>query len=77
MAREMTKTELQQRGLAILVRELGYPDTVRFILDCQRRGGDYTKERRRYLSGVSLQELLDESAQIVARAKAKARRKSA
>jgi hypothetical protein len=78
MARKkLTRTELQKRGMDILVRELGYPSAVEFILDCNRKRGDYTKERRKLFAGVTVEQVLAESAKITAKERSKLRRKSA
>jgi len=36
----MTPIELQQRGMEILIRELGYADAMRFMLQFTRGRGD-------------------------------------
>jgi hypothetical protein len=77
MTRKLTEPELQERGMALLLRGLGYPNAVRFILASSRTGRDYTKERRELLKNVTLDELLAASDRIVARERSKARRKSA
>jgi hypothetical protein len=71
----MTPIELQERGMAILVRELGYADAVRFILQFSRGRGDYTRRRRRLLANVGLDELLWASANRVKEASRQSRRK--
>lgn len=37
--------ELRKRGLEVLVRELGFVDAMRFMLQFESGRGDYTKER--------------------------------
>jgi hypothetical protein len=66
-----------EQGTRALVRALGYPDAIRFLLAVHGGKGDYTKERRALLKGVSLEELLAASDRIVAREKGRKRRKSA
>lgn len=78
MSRYMTPVELQRRGMGVLVRELGYDEAIRFMLQFSKGRGDYTKERRKLLKDVTLDELLRESNRLVAQAKPpRRRRKSA
>lgn len=77
MARKMSEAELQRRGLDLLIEALGYPSAVRFVLSCSRTGRDYSKERHKLFNGVTLEQLLAESDKIVARSRARTRRKSA
>jgi hypothetical protein len=70
----VTPIELQQRGMEILVRELGYADAVRFMLQFSQGRGDYTKHRRRLLRDAELEELLKASER---RIKSRSHRKSA
>jgi len=58
----MTPIELQQRGMEILVRELGYADAVRFMLQFSRVAGDYTKQRHEMLGKVDIEQLLEAAA---------------
>ena len=78
MKKYLTPFELQHRGMDILVRELGYEEAMRFMLQFSRGKGDYTKERRKMLAGLTLAELLESSARSVKAAKAaRTRRRSA
>ncbi|MBY0263543.1 MAG: hypothetical protein K2Q20_14450 [Phycisphaerales bacterium] len=54
----MTPADLQERALRILVRELGYANAMRFMLQFRGGEGDYTKERRKLLTGLDENELL-------------------
>lgn len=66
MNKPSTPFELQRRGMEALVRELGYADALRFMLQFSAGKGDYTKERRRLLAGATVEELLDASAKRIA-----------
>jgi len=46
--------ELNRKAFAILSRELGVPETLRFF--SQLGLGDYTEERRELFDGLSLEE---------------------
>ncbi len=67
----MTPIELQQRGMEILIRELGYADAMRFMLQFSRGRGDYTKQRRRMLASVDLDDLLSATAKRLNKAPAR------
>jgi hypothetical protein len=69
MSEYLTPIELQQKGMEILVRELGYADAVRFMLQYCRGRGDYTKDRRKMLAGATLDELLAGSRRRMTQAK--------
>lgn len=71
----MTPIELQQRGMEILIRELGYPDAMRFMLQFTRGRGDYTKQRRRLLASVGIEDLLSATAKRLEKAPARRGRK--
>lgn len=53
----MNTTELRQRGLDALVKELGYVGMVRFLQQFETGKGDYTKERQQWLSDVTLEDM--------------------
>ena len=48
--------ELRRQGLEILVRELGYVDAMRFILQYETGQGDYTKDRHDFLPDWTVEE---------------------
>lgn len=79
MSGYLTPIELQRRGMQVLVRELGYPDAVRFMLQFRRGAGDYSKDRKRLLGAVTFDELVAGGQRLVAekRARGARRRKSA
>lgn len=62
--------ELRRRGLEILVRELGYVDAMRFMLQYETGSGDYTRDRDRMLPDWSNEELLRRADELARRAKA-------
>ncbi|MFQ3612098.1 MAG: hypothetical protein SNJ68_00105 [Cyanobacteriota bacterium] len=53
----MNTTELRQRGLDALAKELGYVGMVRFLQQFETGKGDYTKERQQWLSDVTLEDI--------------------
>jgi len=55
----MNTTELRQRGLDALVKELGYVGMVRFLQQFETGRGDYTKERQQSLSEVTLEDITE------------------
>lgn len=79
MSKHLTPFELQQKGMDILVRELGYEEAIRFMLQFSKGSGDYTKDRKAMLAGATLEGLLESSAKRIKAAKAAAnsRRRSA
>lgn len=79
MTRYLTPIELQKKGMQVLMRELGYPDAIRFMLQFRRGAGDYTKERKGLLAGVTIEQLIAEGQSLIATKPARAtrRRKSA
>ncbi|MCW5776672.1 MAG: hypothetical protein KIS87_09560 [Phycisphaeraceae bacterium] len=70
----MTPFELQRRGMEVLIRELGYADATRFMLQFSKGKGDYTKERRKLLAGVTLNDLLEATEARLSSARAGAKR---
>ena len=48
--------ELNRRAFAVLARELGVPDTLRFFSQLGLGGGNYTEERRQLFAGLTLEE---------------------
>jgi len=45
-----TLNEIRIQGFRVLVKNLGPADAIRFIQSYSHGTGDYTKERRQYLS---------------------------
>ena len=53
-------SELNQHATAILVREIGLVDTLRFLSQFSAGSGDYTKERGQELEELSLKHITSE-----------------
>jgi hypothetical protein len=53
-------SELNQHATAILVREIGLVDTLRFLTQFSAGSGDYTKERGQWLDELSLKQITSE-----------------
>lgn len=53
-------SELNQHATAILVREIGVVDTLRFLSQFSAGSGDYTKERSQWLDELSLKQITSE-----------------
>jgi hypothetical protein len=60
VSRVRTIPEITVQGTRALVRALGYPDAVRFIAALRPGRGDYAKDRRTLLKGVSVEDVLAE-----------------
>ena len=60
----LTLSELTQRAVAALTREIGVAGTLRFLSPYRRGTGDYTAERQALLGDASLDELLKQARQI-------------
>jgi hypothetical protein len=52
--------EVSQQAREILIREMGVVDTLRFLSQFRTGGGDYTKERGRWIDVQSLDEIVSE-----------------
>jgi hypothetical protein len=50
-------SELNQHATAILIREIGLVDTLRFLSQFSAGSGDYTKERGQWLDELSLKQI--------------------
>lgn len=57
--------ELRRRGLEILVRELGYVNAMRFLLQYETGQGDYTRDRDQILPNWSVTEMVQEADKLV------------
>ncbi len=49
--------EISEEATAILIREMGVVDALRFLGQLRPGSGDYTKERGEWLTGLSLNEI--------------------
>lgn len=56
--------ELRRRGLEILIREMGYADAMRFMLQFETGQGDYTRDRQQMLPKWSMEEMLREAERL-------------
>jgi hypothetical protein len=52
--------EVRTRGMKALVKELGPAGMVQFMQQFRRGRGDYTKERHKYLDGLTVRQIVDE-----------------
>jgi hypothetical protein len=57
--------ELRRRGLEVLIRELGYSNAMRFMLQYDTGRGDYTKERYQFLPDWTVEEFVREADELV------------
>lgn len=57
--------ELRRRGLEVLVRELGYADAMRFLLQYETGHGDYTRDRDQILPTWSVEEMVRQADELV------------
>ena len=65
--RLLTLPELRKKGFEVLVRELGAADAVRFLHLHQGGQGDYTRDRDRWLSGLTIEHIEEEVRHMRAR----------
>jgi hypothetical protein len=52
--------EITEQAAAILIREMGLVDALRFLNQVSPGSGDYTKERRQWLDELSLGQIASE-----------------
>lgn len=57
----MTTEQLRVRGLAALRQALGRAGMVRFLQQCDRGSGDYTRDRREWVGQLSLEQIMREA----------------
>lgn len=53
-------SEINQQATAILAREMGIADALRFLSQFSSGSGDYTKERDQWLGNLSLVQITSE-----------------
>ena len=53
-------SEINQQATAILAREMGMVDALRFLIQFGSGSGDYTKERDQWLGNLSLKQIMSE-----------------
>jgi len=56
----MSLNRIREIGLEALTKTLGPVGMVRFLQQFERGTGDYTKNREKWLKGISLQSILKE-----------------
>jgi hypothetical protein len=54
---ELTPAQLRERGYAALLRELGPVDFIRFMQQFEPGSGDYTRDRKQWLSQLTPDEI--------------------
>lgn len=59
--------ELRRRGFEVLVRELGAANALRFLHLYGTGQGDYTRDRDRWLSGLTIEQIEEEIRRMKAR----------
>ena len=53
-------SEISRRATHILFKEMGVVDTIRFFNQFSMGQGDYTKEREKWLGGISLDDAISQ-----------------
>lgn len=53
-----TLAEINQQAIALLYRELGIRDAVRFLMQFTPGYGDYTQERQKLFADLTLEEIV-------------------
>lgn len=56
----LPEREIRKEGWKALVKRLGVAGATRFLLEYQTGKGDYVRERKRLLSGKTVEELGEE-----------------
>jgi len=56
----MSLNQIREIGLEALTKALGPVGMVRFLQQFERGTGDYTKNREKWLKGITLQSILKE-----------------
>ena len=52
--------EITEQATAILIREMGVVDALRFLSQVRKGSGDYTKERAGWLDSLTLDQITSE-----------------
>jgi hypothetical protein len=58
--RLMGLPELRSRGFEVLVRELGVANAIRFLHLYGTGTGDYTRDREKWLAGLTIEQIEEE-----------------
>ena len=53
-------SEINRQATAILVREIGIVDTLRFLSQFSTGSGNYTQERHQWVGNLSLEQITSE-----------------
>ena len=56
----MTDEEFERHAVSVLRRELGLDGLARFLRVYRAGSGDYTRDRRHWLEGAGVQEIINE-----------------
>jgi hypothetical protein len=59
-ARNLSDEEFRQHALEILQRELGAAGLARFVRVYRPVAGDYTRDRRKWQHGITVDQIADE-----------------
>ncbi len=65
---EMTDAEFERHTLALLQKELGPYGMARFLRTFRTGTGDYTRDRHKWLDGLTMDEILKDLRDIQSRA---------
>ena len=65
--RLLSLPELRRKGFEVLVRELGPADALRFLHLHKTGQGDYTRDRGKWLRGLTIEQIEEEVARMRAR----------
>jgi hypothetical protein len=55
---EMTDEQFEQHTFGLLQKELGPYGMARFLRTCRSGSGDYTRDRHKWLDGLSMDDIL-------------------
>ena len=58
--KQMSLRELRREGVQALLDRLGPAGTMRFLQDFDAGYGDYTRDRRQWLDGLTVEEIKQE-----------------
>ncbi len=58
---EMTDEQFEQHTLELLQKELGPYGMARFLRTYRSGSGDYTRDRHKWLKGITVEQILEES----------------
>jgi hypothetical protein len=61
---KMDDEQFRRHTIAILERELGEDGVARFLRVAQTGSGDYTRDRHKWLDGVTLEQIMEDIARL-------------